>query len=297
MTDVAIIGDSQAGGLELPLRRELSGKGWQVLYTAHLNGGSTRRIIDDGLVVRALAARPGLLVVAAGGNDTSSSSASWGELLGLARRVGVDVLWVGPPAAAPGQEVLDARRADISVAQQRFFATKTGVRWVSGRETAAGLPRADEVHLTPAGYASWAGRLAGAIAGSGGMAAIGLAVVVLWGAWTIANRTAGSRGRRGRSMALSMASTPTVHDLLRLHRESLIAARAEQAALTAREVSIRTQDPRRMTSAKVRNAQAAADAAATRAIAAREAFRAAKRAAPPEVVAELNRMFEDAEDR
>lgn len=187
MTAVAIIGDSQAGGLEHPLRRELSSKGQEVVHAAHLNGGSTRRIIDEGLLAGALGARPSLLIVAAGGNDTSSSTASWGELLTIARRAGVAVVWVGPPAAVHN-EVLDARRADISAAQRRFFATKTGVRWISGRETASGLPRADEVHLTPAGYAVWGRRLAGSIAGSGGLLAIGIAGLVLWGAWSFANR-------------------------------------------------------------------------------------------------------------
>lgn len=204
MTTVALMGDSQAGGIQSPLGEALRNRGWTTLGAGHINGASTRRLIDDGVLTRALALRPNVLVVFSGGNDTSRSATVWNELVDRARLANVRVVWVGPPAAV-GDAALDAERLAISRAQQVAFATKPHVKWIDGRASAAGLPRRDEVHLTmPEGYLAWANRLApqiaGAAAGSVGLVTFGIAGAVLWGAWKAAQAASGSRRpvRRGR---------------------------------------------------------------------------------------------------
>jgi lysophospholipase L1-like esterase len=192
MTSASLLGDSQAGGIKEVLGEQLRALGWTTLAATHDNGASTRVLIDGGALALALARRPDVLVVFAGGNDTPTSSAHWGELVDVARAAGARVVWVGPPGAV-GDATLDARRLAISRAQQTFFSTKAGVKWLDGRQTAQGLPRRDEVHLTiPAGYREWAARLAPAIVGpaSSGLAALAGAALVLGGAWWFANRAA-----------------------------------------------------------------------------------------------------------
>lgn len=206
MTTVALLGDSQAGGIKEPLGDALRALGWRPVAAAHQNGASTRALIT-GPLEHALAPRPTVLVVFAGGNDLpeDGSATAWGDLVARARAVGARVIWVGPPAAV-GDESLDARRLAISNAQARFFATKPDVRWISGRETAASIPRADEVHLTGAGYRTWADRLAPMMAGGGGsiLLAIGIAGLVLWGAWRVAQRSSGFRGLEGAKFLLQI---------------------------------------------------------------------------------------------
>jgi lysophospholipase L1-like esterase len=173
MTSASLLGDSQAGGIKEVLGEQLRALGWTTLAATHDNGASTRVLIDGGALALALARRPDVLV-------------------DVARAAGARVVWVGPPGAV-GDATLDARRLAISRAQQTFFSTKAGVKWLDGRQTAQGLPRRDEVHLTiPAGYREWAARLAPAIVGpaSSGLAALAGAALVLGGAWWFANRAA-----------------------------------------------------------------------------------------------------------
>jgi lysophospholipase L1-like esterase len=187
VTTYSMIGDSQSGGLEPELSRLLARQGWAQLYAQHIDGADSARIRRE-LLTPALAAHPEVLLVNAGGNEPSGEPVTWGQIVEAARARGARVVWIGPPAS-PADASLDAQRRAVSELQRAFFATKASVRWIDGRATAAGLPRAGLVHLTAAGYRQWASVLAGVITGSGGWAALGIAAAVVWGSWKLAQRT------------------------------------------------------------------------------------------------------------
>lgn len=205
MTTYSLIGDSQAEGVtnvarpSLPAR--ITAKGGTPRRFWFRVGASTTRLIED--LDEVLTPVPDVMIVMAGGNDTRYSTGSWGTMLDRLHHAGVrQVVWIGPPNS-PDPET-DANRRAISDAQRAFFSTRDGVRWLSGRELASGLPHADgrgvaDVHLTRDGYSVYAQRIASALTSSGGMLALGAAVAagLLWFAWSAADRaTYGSRRRR-----------------------------------------------------------------------------------------------------
>ncbi|WP_157068647.1 SGNH/GDSL hydrolase family protein [Sandaracinus amylolyticus] len=198
--EAAFIGDSQAGGLAAVLRRELARRGVDVIASEHRNGASTRVLVQSGVLARALRARPAVLIVAAGGNDTTAAASTWSDVVDRALRAGVRrVVWIGPPASFPHGTQRDAERAAVSELQAATFARTLGVAWISGRATANGIPRRDEVHFDSAGYAGWAARLAPHIAAalrlrSAHWSAVGVVVAICcWMALTAPGRFAVTR--------------------------------------------------------------------------------------------------------
>lgn len=202
MPTASLIGDSQAGGVENAspsLSTLLQRSGYRTLRYFYRNGASTSRLIED--LPEVLTPVPDVMIVMSGGNDNTRSTTSWGAMVDRLRSAGVrQIVWVGPPA---GVGDVDIERAAVSQLQRSFLASK-GVRWLSGRELAQGLERRDNVHLTMPAYATYARRLASAIAGGGGgtwAITFGLAAAALGGAWWLANKAAAqphSRRRRRR---------------------------------------------------------------------------------------------------
>jgi lysophospholipase L1-like esterase len=164
MKTVAVIGDSQAQGLVFygNISDELVAQGFQFVGGYQQGGATTRQILArvDELLGRTI---PDAVIVTAGGNETvgTAQAQAWGELVSRLLAGGVrKVFWISPPASP--EPVRDRGRAAVSAAQ-RPVVEAAGATWISGRDTAQGIPRRDEVHLTNAGYRIWARRIAGIV--------------------------------------------------------------------------------------------------------------------------------------
>lgn len=178
MPTISIIGDSQGGGLTQLGRfaDALRAKGWTPARFWYRNGASTRRLIEDLPEILRPGAIPDAVLVVAGGNDSTASAPDWQTMLVQLRSRGVRrIYWIGPPAAVDNQ-TLDVARDAVSRLQQQILGGQSGVTWISGRATAQGLPRRDEVHLTAEGYGEWARRLATQLDSSSGRGLVTLAL-------------------------------------------------------------------------------------------------------------------------
>jgi lysophospholipase L1-like esterase len=160
LTTVAVIGDSQAQGLVFygNISDELAAQGLQFVGGYQQGGATTRQILSrlDELLGRTI---PDVVIVTAGGNETvgTAQAQAWGELVSRLLAGGVrQVFWISPPASP--EPVRDRGRAAVSEAQ-RPVVEAAGATWISGRVTADGIARRDEVHLTNAGYREWARRV------------------------------------------------------------------------------------------------------------------------------------------
>lgn len=164
MTTIAVIGDSQAQGLVYygNLSDQLVAQGLQYIGGYQLPGAATREITASlpRLFDRTT---PDVVLVFAGGNETVGDSQveSWRSLVEALRAYGVrQIFWVSPPASP--DPTRDRGRAAVSAAQ-RPVVEAAGATWISGRDTAQGIPRRDDVHLTNDGYRIWARRIAGIV--------------------------------------------------------------------------------------------------------------------------------------
>lgn len=187
MTTASIIGDSQGGGLaEIGgLNNLLRAKGITPLRYFFRNGASTSRLLTD--LSEILSPTPEYVIVAAGGNDNASSEAAWTSMYNQLVSAGVQhIYWIGPPASPDA--AVDAVRATVSRAQQNLFSSKDRITWISGRLTASGLPRRDDVHLTADGYREWSRRLASIIAGESALPALAITGLLLWVGWKVVDR-------------------------------------------------------------------------------------------------------------
>lgn len=167
MTTVAVIGDSQAQGIVFygNLPDQLVAQGLQYVGGYQLPGAPTREIAANvsRLFDRTI---PDVVIVFAGGNETvgAAQTASWRSLVEVLQAYGVkQVFWVSPPASP--DPARDRGRAAVSAAQ-RPVVEAAGATWISGRDTAQGIPRRDDVHLTNDGYRTWAQRIAGTVGAS-----------------------------------------------------------------------------------------------------------------------------------
>lgn len=165
MKTVAVIGDSQSQGLVFygNISDELAAQGFQFVGGYQQGGATTRQILArvDELLGRTI---PDAVIVTAGGNETvgTAQAQAWGELVSRLLAGGVrQVFWISPPASP--EPVRDRGRAAVSEAQ-RPVVEAAGATWISGRVTADGIPRRDEVHLTNAGYRVWSQRVVQTIA-------------------------------------------------------------------------------------------------------------------------------------
>lgn len=216
----AILGDSQAGGVSAALQRELAAKGYQLQAGGKVtrNGGSTAVLLSQNLVTRVPPAD--LVFVALGGNDAyhpesffgSSYEAELERVIGTLSPKSSRIIWMGPPSSTSSSA--DAKRRLVTEAQRRYLGSR--ITWLDGRALAEGLPRNDEVHLTPSGYSTLAGRLAARIPSAvgstsrfpynGSLAAdaastgstLLIAAAVVGGSWWLANQFAGAPRRGGR---------------------------------------------------------------------------------------------------
>lgn len=166
MKTVAVIGDSQAQGLVVygNISDQLVRQGAQFVGGFQSPGADTRRIISE-LDKLFNVTIPDAVIVTAGGNESpgEARSAAWTELVTRLFAGGVrEVYWVSPPASP--DPVRDSLRAAVSEAQKPVVEA-AGATWISGRVTADGLPRRDDVHLTSEGYRVWAQRIAESLGG------------------------------------------------------------------------------------------------------------------------------------
>jgi hypothetical protein len=192
MSTISMLGTSQAGGLEVMggLAEVLRDRGWTPARWFYRNGASTERLIGDVPSILTGGRAAEVVLVVSGGNDSPSSEAAWGAMLDRLALAGAQrVIWVGPPA---GDGEVDVTRQQVTARQQTFFANRPNVTFVDGRTSAAGLPLRDSVHLTAAGYRTWASRLASAISSPGAAAGAGSILLglaaALAGAWWLSRR-------------------------------------------------------------------------------------------------------------
>ena len=161
---IAIIGDSQAGGLANHLRTELARRNLgPVTGTATIDGASTRVLLDRRKPQALMEhSNPDLVIVALGGNDTGSSSypRTLAEFVRALRRPDnsmPEILWVGPAYAE--RPDVDARHF-LTAQVQAATLPALGVRWFDSREWTSdgpgGVHAGDGVHFTSNAYAAQA---------------------------------------------------------------------------------------------------------------------------------------------
>lgn len=175
LSRVSLIGDSLGVGLARPLRTELAKRGYTL--EAHAKTSTTAKSWIGAPLEAALASRPGWLLISLGTNDTAKGAAApelpeeFKKIAARALEVGSKPIFVLPPPMP------------WSLARVREAAASTGALAI---EPPLGLPRtADKIHLTGAGYASWAAAIAAQFkarsarqsSSSGGSAAAGLATL------------------------------------------------------------------------------------------------------------------------
>lgn len=164
----ALIGDSEAVGLQGPLAQELHAQGYDLAgYVAEI-GWQTGRMVREGRDRVITATRDAdLVVIVLGGNDepTPELALKIGDLVGLARTTrSPRIVWVGP--AHTTRPDLAARKAEVA-AIQRATMPKLGAEWINGYVTTRDLEHApDGVHFTASARAIWASRIANEITNS-----------------------------------------------------------------------------------------------------------------------------------
>lgn len=151
----ALIGDSQAAGLEAPLRARV-----QLAFAEPHVGWTTARVFGDPLA-HALASGATRVIAVTGGNDDPLNVAAFADGVARARRAGKQLVIVGPVFAKTD----DAARHDRARAALKAAARAADVRFIDAYPLTQDLARTSNVHLGP-GYPEYARRLAAALQGS-----------------------------------------------------------------------------------------------------------------------------------
>lgn len=198
MTDYVVTGDSQAEGLLAPNALP-SVLGAKLVGAFDHRGWSSRRLLDEGAIDEAArrAARDGAtLVVFAGGNDPipdtpailSSYKHTLLDILRRAASLGVrKLIWFGPVFALheydreQHPEVAGAQRLIFGSSDARTAARPMTIRWIDSQPLTRDLARESNVHLTAAGYRTYAERAARAVEGGGGLGLAALAALAYLG--------------------------------------------------------------------------------------------------------------------
>lgn len=165
----ALIGDSQAQGLERPLRRLLS-----IAFADPRPGWTTARIAGepfDG----ALESGAGRIVLVTGGNDDPLDVPALRGMIERASSSGRALVVVGPVYALTD----DAARHDRARAELRAALRGTRATWIDAYPLTRDLARPSNVHLTPAGYDAFARRLARRLRARGARGSIAGPLAVL----------------------------------------------------------------------------------------------------------------------
>ncbi len=158
---IALVGDSQAQGLEAPLGRLIAREGAELVSSFTRSGWSTARVVAQGRLPQLLRRRRiDRVVVVLGGNDRPRSLGAYRrDILSLVRQIersGARVTWIGP-AFSKRRDV--ERRHRTNAMLQRAILWGTGVRWIDSLpHTLSGHVR-DRVHFTRRGYRRWATRI------------------------------------------------------------------------------------------------------------------------------------------
>lgn len=172
----ALIGDSQADGLAVPLARLLP-----IDFSEPHVGWTTASIFGDPLT-RALASQASTVLVVTGGNDDPLSASAFDNGVARARSFGKNVVIVGPVFALTS----DAPRHDRARVALGNAAQRNGLRFIDAYPLTRDLANTSNVHLG-ARYPEYAQRLAAEVKGGGssvGAIAVGAALAVLaWRLW------------------------------------------------------------------------------------------------------------------
>jgi len=164
MSDVAhtwaLIGDSQAVGLEPHLREFFAAHGFALDGYIGNVGWSTSRFAATRAAVDVVQGRPSFVVVVLGGNDMPVDALRDKIRLVVAqlRTYGTPrIVWVGPAHSSVPE--IQTRKREVD-AQQRVMSGQLGFDWIDGGAMTADLPHTqDGVHFTREGSRTWARRL------------------------------------------------------------------------------------------------------------------------------------------
>jgi len=168
MTD-ALVGDSQGQGLERALRRLLA-----IAFVDVRPGWTTARLAGepfDG----ALESDASRIVVVTGGNDAPLDVSALRGMIERARAAGKALVVVGPVFALTD----DAERHDRARLDLRNALRGSGAMWIDAYPLTRDLARSSSVHLTRAGYDTFARRLARRLRARGARGALAGPLVVL----------------------------------------------------------------------------------------------------------------------
>jgi len=172
----ALIGDSQADGLAVPLARMLP-----IDFSEPHVGWTTAAIFGDPLT-RALASPASTVLVVTGGNDDPLNATAFDNGIVRARSFGKQIVIVGPVFALTS----DAPRHDRARVALGNAAQRNGLRFVDAYPLTRDLANNSNVHLGPR-YPDYALRLASGLKSSGGGAGPIIAGAVLavlaWKFW------------------------------------------------------------------------------------------------------------------
>lgn len=155
---VLLIGDAFAVGLTKPL--QALGLSLDALAVVGSNVEYWTATGSEALQAQ-LAARPGLVLVSLGSGDAYSPSDQFERLQGSIRELlarltasGTAVVWLGPPSL-PSQHVNEPVNVRRLEAMRQTVESTQYATWIDSAGLT--LPRvADGLHLTDAGYATWA---------------------------------------------------------------------------------------------------------------------------------------------
>lgn len=156
---LSVIGDSHAKVVFKTLVPLLEAKGFKTVHRKAENGWSMAKHIREGTLEKLLRTKPDLILVSLGGNNHNLSTSSYqktiNKFLGVAKKIGATVVWVGPTTSDPAKaENTERRHAWTERFLSNYLPGKA--QYISMRNfTARGQGR-DGVHYNSTFYKKWA---------------------------------------------------------------------------------------------------------------------------------------------